>query len=54
MDAALMSRAVGRPVRVQGMRDEGTAWDPKGPPPLVHYVRQDSTPRATWWATSFG
>lgn len=38
MDAALMSRAVGRPVRVQGMRDEGTAWDPKAPA-SVHYVR---------------
>lgn len=31
MDAAVMSRAVGRPVRVQGMRDEGIGWDPKAP-----------------------
>ena len=31
-DAALLSRAVGRPVRVQYMRAEGTGWDPKGPP----------------------
>jgi CO/xanthine dehydrogenase Mo-binding subunit len=31
MDAALLSRAVGRPVRVQGMRFEGHGWDPKAP-----------------------
>lgn len=31
LDAAYLSRAVGRPVRVQGMRADGTAWDPKGP-----------------------
>lgn len=30
-DAALMSRAVGRPVRVQWMRADEHAWDPKGP-----------------------
>ncbi len=38
MDAALMSRAVGRPVRVQGMRHEGHAWDPKAPA-SIHHVR---------------
>ena len=32
MDAAYLSQAVGRPVRVQYMRDQGTGWDPKGPP----------------------
>ena len=31
-DAALISHAVGRPVRVQLMRAEGTGGDPKGPP----------------------
>jgi nicotinate dehydrogenase subunit B len=31
LDAAFLSRAVGKPVRVQGMRADGTAWDPKGP-----------------------
>ena len=31
MDAAVLSRAVGRPVRVQGMRFEGHGWDPKAP-----------------------
>ncbi|MGH8303686.1 MAG: molybdopterin cofactor-binding domain-containing protein, partial [Steroidobacteraceae bacterium] len=29
LDAAYLSRAVGKPVRVQGSRAEGTAWDPK-------------------------
>ncbi|MDH3420043.1 MAG: molybdopterin-dependent oxidoreductase [Gammaproteobacteria bacterium] len=38
MDAALMSKAAGRPVRVQGMRDEGSGWDPKGPA-SIHHVR---------------
>ena len=31
-DAALIAQAVGRPVRVQYSRADGTAWDPKGPP----------------------
>jgi nicotinate dehydrogenase subunit B len=32
IDAALVSQAVGKPVRLQYMRAEGIAWDPKGPP----------------------
>ena len=31
MDAAVLSQAVGAPVRVQGMRYEGHGWDPKAP-----------------------
>jgi nicotinate dehydrogenase subunit B len=31
MDAAVLSRAVGLPVRLQYMRADATAWDPKGP-----------------------
>ncbi|MGH6684623.1 MAG: molybdopterin cofactor-binding domain-containing protein, partial [Pseudolabrys sp.] len=31
MDAAVLTKAVGKPVRVQYMRDQGTGWDPKGP-----------------------
>lgn len=31
-DAALLAQAVGRPVRLQYMRADGTGWDPKGPP----------------------
>jgi nicotinate dehydrogenase subunit B len=38
MDAAVLAKAVGRPVRVQYMRDQGTGWDPKGPA-SVHQVR---------------
>lgn len=34
-DAALLARAVGRPVRVQWMREDEHGWDPKGPPHLV-------------------
>lgn len=34
-DAALLARAVGRPVRVQWMRAEEHGWDPKGPPTLI-------------------
>jgi nicotinate dehydrogenase subunit B len=34
-DAAIISRAVGRPVRVQWSRAEEHGWDPKGPPQLL-------------------
>jgi nicotinate dehydrogenase subunit B len=34
-DAAIMARAVGKPVRVQWMRWDEHGWDPKGPPTLV-------------------
>ena len=34
-EAALLATDVGRPVRLQWMRSEGIAWDPKGPPVLV-------------------
>jgi CO/xanthine dehydrogenase Mo-binding subunit len=38
MDAALLAKAVGRPVRLQYTRDQGTGWDPKGPA-STHHVR---------------
>jgi CO/xanthine dehydrogenase Mo-binding subunit len=38
LDAALLSKIAGRPVRVQGMRNDGIAWDPKGPA-CVHRAR---------------
>jgi nicotinate dehydrogenase subunit B len=38
MDAAILSEAIGRPVRVQGMRAEGHGWDPKGPA-SIHRMR---------------
>ncbi len=31
-DCALLAQAVGRPVRLQYMRSDGTQWDPKAPP----------------------
>jgi len=34
-DAVLLSRAVGRPVRVQWSREDEHGWDPKGPPTLM-------------------
>ncbi|MBI1776001.1 MAG: xanthine dehydrogenase family protein molybdopterin-binding subunit [Proteobacteria bacterium] len=38
LDAAVLSKAVGRPVRLQGMRHEGHGWDPKAPA-SIHRVR---------------
>jgi nicotinate dehydrogenase subunit B len=37
-DAAILAKAVGKPVRVQYTRDEGTGWDPKGPA-SIHKAR---------------
>ena len=34
-DAAILSRAIGRPVRVQWTREDEHGWDPKGPPQLL-------------------
>ncbi len=34
-DAALLAHTMGRPVRVQWMREEEHGWDPKGPPTLM-------------------
>jgi nicotinate dehydrogenase subunit B len=49
-DAAMMSQAVGRPVRVQWMRADETGWDPKGPP-VVMAVRAglDARGAVTAW-----
>ncbi|HEY6995183.1 MAG TPA: molybdopterin cofactor-binding domain-containing protein, partial [Xanthobacteraceae bacterium] len=38
MDAALLAKATGRPVRLQYMRDQGTGWDPKAPA-SIHKAR---------------
>jgi nicotinate dehydrogenase subunit B len=38
MDAAVLAKAVGKPVRLQYMRDQGTGWDPKAPA-SIHRVR---------------
>ncbi len=49
-DAALLSRAVGRPVRVQWMRHDEHAWEPKGPA-MVMQARGavDGNGRAVAW-----
>ncbi|HEY4318788.1 MAG TPA: molybdopterin cofactor-binding domain-containing protein [Herbaspirillum sp.] len=36
IDAAWLSKLTGRPVRVQGMRRDGTTWDPKAPASIHH------------------
>jgi nicotinate dehydrogenase subunit B len=38
MDAGVLAKAVGRPVRLQYMREQGTGWDPKGPA-SIHRAR---------------
>jgi CO/xanthine dehydrogenase Mo-binding subunit len=50
MDAAVLSKAVGKPVRVQGMRYEGHGWDPKAPA-SVHVSRAaiDKDGKVTAW-----
>lgn len=35
LDAALISKAIGKPVRVQWTRQDEHQWDPKGPPQLI-------------------
>jgi len=48
MDAAVLAKAVGKPVRLQYMREEGTGWDPKGPA-SIHKARAalDATGKVT-------
>jgi nicotinate dehydrogenase subunit B len=50
MDAAVLSKAVGKPVRIQGMRYEGHGWDPKAPA-SVHTARAalDKDGKVTAW-----
>jgi nicotinate dehydrogenase subunit B len=51
-DALLLSRAVGKPVRVQWMREDEHGWDPKGPPQLLE-IRggMDADHRIAAWET---
>jgi nicotinate dehydrogenase subunit B len=48
MDAAVLAKAVGKPVRLQYMREQGTGWDPKGPA-SIHRARAalDATGKVT-------
>src|SRR5262245_34852073 len=51
-DALLLSRAVGKPVRVQWMREDEHAWDPKGPPQLLEIQGGlDAENRIAAWET---
>jgi CO/xanthine dehydrogenase Mo-binding subunit len=38
MDAAVLAKAAGKPVRLQYMRNQGTGWDPKAPA-SIHQAR---------------
>jgi nicotinate dehydrogenase subunit B len=50
LDAALMSRAVGKPVRVQWMRDDEHGWEPKGPAQyLTVRAAVDASGKLTAW-----
>jgi CO/xanthine dehydrogenase Mo-binding subunit len=51
-DAAIISRAVGRPARVQWSRQDEHGWDPKGPPQLLDISGAiDPTGRILNWRT---
>ena len=51
-DAALVSAAVGRPVRVQWTREDELGWDPKGPPQLLDLEGAlDADGKITAWRT---
>jgi nicotinate dehydrogenase subunit B len=52
VEAAMLSKAVGKPVRVQWSREEELGWDPKGPPQLLE-LRATLTPegRIDAWET---
>jgi nicotinate dehydrogenase subunit B len=53
-DAALLSRAAGRPMRVQWMREDEHGWDPKGPPTLVDLdAALDGTGNLIAWSSTF-
>jgi nicotinate dehydrogenase subunit B len=53
-DAALLSRAVGRPIRVQWMREDEHGWDPKGPPTLIDLdAALDGAGNLTAWSSAF-
>jgi nicotinate dehydrogenase subunit B len=53
-DAAVLARAVGRPVRVQWMRNDEHGWDPKGPPTLIDLeAGLDATGGVVAWSSQF-
>jgi CO/xanthine dehydrogenase Mo-binding subunit len=53
-DAALLARAVGKPVRVQWSRADEHGWDPKGPPTLIDLrASLDANGAVTAWESEF-
>jgi nicotinate dehydrogenase subunit B len=53
-DAAILAKAVGRPVRVQWSRADEHGWDPKGPPTLMDLrAGMDAAGNVTAWESEF-
>jgi len=53
-DAALLAKAVDRPVRVQWSRADEHGWDPKGPPTLIDLrAALDSSGTVSAWDSEF-
>ncbi len=53
-DAALLAKAVGRPVRVQWSRADEHGWEPKGPPTLIDMrAGVDAAGNVTAWDSEF-
>lgn len=53
-DAALLAKAVGKPVRVQWSRADEHGWDPKGPPTLIDLrAALDESGAVTAWDSEF-
>ena len=53
-DAAVLAKAVGKPVRVQWMRADEHGWDPKGPPTLIDLkAAMDASGNVTAWEAEF-
>jgi nicotinate dehydrogenase subunit B len=50
-DAAILSQALGRPVRVQWSREDEHGWDPKGPPQLLDISGVVGAGRILDWRT---
>ena len=53
-DAAMLAKAVGKPVRVQWSRADEHGWDPKGPPTLIDLrANIDASGNVTAWESEF-
>jgi CO/xanthine dehydrogenase Mo-binding subunit len=53
-DAALLAKAVGKPVRVQWSRADEHGWEPKGPPTLIDIsAAMDDKGNVTSWDSEF-